>query len=81
MAIFSLLNYNPSSSVTSVDVQHRLNMLGEAERMIKCLCLWKAANLKKMKKSRIPTGRTKKRRGGVSPKKYRLEHLQPVDFT
>lgn len=50
MAIFSLLNYNPSNSVASVDVQHRRNMLGEAERTIKCLCLWKAANLKKNEK-------------------------------
>lgn len=73
MAIFSLLNYNPSNSVTSVDVQHRLNMLGEAERMIKCVCFWKAANLKKWKENKMSTRRTKERRGGVSPKEYRLE--------
>lgn len=49
MAIFLLLNYNPSNSVTFVDVQQRLNMLGEAEMMIKCLCFWKATKLKKKK--------------------------------
>lgn len=45
--------------MTFVDAQHRLNMLGEAEMMIKCLCFWKAAKLKKksLKMSKMPTGR------------------------
>lgn len=75
LAVFLLLNYNPSNSVIFVDVQHRLNMLSEAEMMIKCLCFWKAAKLKQesLKENMMFTGRAQERRCNAPPYKYRLE--------
>lgn len=74
MAIFLVLNYNPSHNVTFVDVELRLNKLGEAEMVIKCLCFWKAVELtkKSLEESKMSRRRAKESRVGLSPQKYRL---------
>lgn len=63
--------------MTFADVQRRFNMLGEAEKMIKCLCFRKAAENKKsleeISSKKGERGRKHSQRGNATSSRKKLK--------